>query len=89
MDPVELVGYVAAFCTTMAFVPQVARVRRTKSTGDLSLSMFLVFTIGVLLWLVYGVLEQKWPVIVANAVTALLSGYILVQKVRELRAERK
>ena len=79
----DWLGYVAAFCTTVAFVPQAIRVYRTRKTDDLSLSMFLVFTLGVGLWLVYGVLQSNGPVLVANAVTILLAGYILWMKLTE------
>ena len=86
MSPLtDLIGYIAAFCTTFAFVPQAYSVWKTRSTRDLSLAMFLVFTIGVCLWLVYGCLIGSWPIIIANLCTVLLAGYILAMKITEGR----
>lgn len=80
MEPVDLLGYLAAFCTTVAFVPQAWKVYRTKQTNDLSLGMFALFTTGVALWLAYGVLIASAPIYIANTFTLLLAGYILVMK---------
>lgn len=81
----DWIGYVAAFCTTIAFVPQAWRVWKTGSTRDLSLAMFAIFTVGVALWLVYGLCVHSGPVVVANAITFVLAGYILTMKLREKR----
>lgn len=81
LDP-ELLGHVAGALTTGAFVPQVLRVLRTRQTRDISLATFVLFVLGVALWLVYGVLEQAWPVVVANAATLVLALVILVAKLR-------
>jgi len=80
--PVTLIGLAAAFCTTIAFLPQVIRTWRTRSTKDISLTMFLVFTTGIFLWLVYGVIIHDAPLIAANGVTFVLSGMILYFKLR-------
>jgi len=69
VDLVELIGYSAAMLTTLAFVPQVIKTWRSKSAGDFSLGTWSAFTVGVLLWLVYGVALGAVPVIVANAIT--------------------
>ncbi|MDD9953663.1 MAG: SemiSWEET transporter [Candidatus Woesearchaeota archaeon] len=82
MMPVELIGFTAGFCTTLAFVPQVLKTVRTKSTKDISLGMFSLTTLGVFLWLVYGVLIGSYPVILANIVTLILAATILVCKIR-------
>lgn len=83
VDPLtELVGSVAGTCTTLAFVPQLMRVYSTRSTKDISLAMFLVFCAGITLWLVYGLRLGAWPVVVANGITLLLAGAILVAKLR-------
>jgi len=79
---IELIGYSAALCTTVAFAPQLIKAWRTRSTGDISLSMFLVLVTGILLWIVYGVLRQDGPLIAANAVTLILAGGILILKIR-------
>ena len=79
---VKYIGFFAAFCTTIAFVPQAIKVYRSKSTKDISLYMFLIFTIGVLSWLIYGIIIFNLPVILANAVTLALSLFILICKLR-------
>ena len=76
------IGFFAAFCTTIAFLPQAIKVYKTKSTKDISLYMFLIFTIGVLSWLIYGFIINDWPVILANAVTLVLSFFILIYKLK-------
>jgi MtN3 and saliva related transmembrane protein len=80
--PITLIGLAAAFCTTIAFLPQVIQTWRTRSTKDISLWMFLVFTTGIFLWLVYGVIIRDAPLIAANGITFVLSGIILYFKVR-------
>jgi MtN3 and saliva related transmembrane protein len=80
--PVENLGFVAAFCTTAAFVPQLARVVRRRSARDISLPTFLMFSIGVLLWLIYGLDTHSRPVIASNLVTLVLSVSILALKLR-------
>jgi MtN3 and saliva related transmembrane protein len=82
MTSITLVGLAAAFCTTVAFLPQVIQTWRTRSTRDLSLSMFLVFTTGIFLWLVYGLVLRDIPLIAANGTTFVLSGTILYFKLR-------
>lgn len=79
----DLLGYFAAFCTTIAFLPQALQVWRTKRTQDLSLGMFLLFTTGVALWLGYGIAIGSTPITVANVLTLLLAGYILFMKLTE------
>lgn len=80
--PVTLIGLAAAFCTTIAFLPQVIKTWRTRSTKDISLSMFLVFTTGIFLWLVYGIIIGDVPLITANGITLVLSSTILYFKLR-------
>jgi MtN3 and saliva related transmembrane protein len=79
---VELIGFVAAFCTTAAFVPQLLRVVKLKSAREISLGTFLLFSVGVFLWLLYGIYTGSKPVIASNLVTLVLSLSILVLKVR-------
>ena len=83
----DLIGSAAAVCTTVSFLPQLIRVWRLKSARDISLTMFLVFSVGLILWLVYGILTNSWPVIMANAVTLALSMGILLLKMRYDRRE--
>lgn len=82
MTFVDTLGYLAACLTTSAFIPQAVQVWRTQRTQDLSLGMYLVFTLGVLLWLVYGLVIGAWPVVAANAITLLLALFILAMKVK-------
>ncbi len=78
---VENLGYIAGFFTTIAFLPQVIKVWRTKSTKDISIWMFLIFTTGVLLWLIYGLLIINYSLIIANTITLILSISILIAKI--------
>jgi len=82
MDPVTLIGTLAGICTTLAFVPQVWQVYKSRSAKDISLGMYAIFISGVLMWLVYGVMIQAMPIIVANSVTLLLAGAVLLAKIR-------
>jgi MtN3 and saliva related transmembrane protein len=75
-------GFVAAFCTTAAYVPQVVRIWRTRSTKDISLGMFLVMTLGLVFWLIYGFSIGSLPVIICNGATLVMTATILVLKLR-------
>lgn len=88
MTLADAIGLAAGVLTTLAFVPQVIRVWRSRSARDLSLSSFAIFTAGVALWLAYGLIVGALPVIVANAVTLVLAGAILVMKLRFDRRRR-
>jgi len=79
---IDAIGYAAAALTTFAFVPQVVKSWRTRSTGDLSSTMLLVFTVGILLWLIYGIGTGSMPVILANAITLMLSATLVALKLR-------
>lgn len=76
------VGFVAAVLTTIAFVPQLVKVWRTRRTEDISAGMYSIFAAGVALWLAYGVLIESWPVIVANFITLVFALAILALKLR-------
>ena len=69
----KYIGFFAAFCTTVAFFPQAVKVWKTKSTKDISLYMFIIFTVGVLSWLIYGIAMSDSPLILANGITLILS----------------
>ncbi|MEP2772938.1 MAG: SemiSWEET transporter [Fulvivirga sp.] len=79
---ITAIGLVAASLTTIAFIPQVIKTWRSKSAKDLSLGMFGIFSLGVLLWLTYGLLVNDLPIILANTFTLILSSIILYFKVR-------
>jgi MtN3 and saliva related transmembrane protein len=82
MALLDYTGYLAALCTTGAYVPQVLRVWRTRSTKDISLRTFALLVTGLVLWLVYGVWRGEVPLVLANGVTLALAGTILYFKVR-------
>ncbi|MCC7167660.1 MAG: SemiSWEET family sugar transporter [Rhodospirillales bacterium] len=82
MEPIDLLGLVAGTLTTLAFVPQVRKAWKSGQTRDISLVMFATFTLGVALWLVYGLWLGSWPLILSNIVTLGLAGAILVLKIR-------
>jgi len=82
MTLLELVGYGAAFLTTLSFVPQAWLTFRSRDVRGISLGMYSVFTVGVALWLLYGLMMGAWPIVVANAVTLALASAILVMKLR-------
>lgn len=79
---VDAVGYFAASCTTLAFLPQAVKVLRDRDTKSLSLGMYVLFTVGVGLWLAYGILKDDYAITLANAITIVLSLAILVTKIR-------
>ena len=82
MDVEKLLGYAAGFLTTIAFVPQVMKIWKTRSAHDVSLPTFVAFTIGVALWLTYGFVLKEPPMILWNAVTLVLAGAILAMKLK-------
>ncbi len=77
-----VIGYVAGFCTTMSFVPQVVRAWRTRQTDDLAWGWLIVFALGLALWLVYGIILHNWPMILANSITISLCTALMLMKVR-------
>ena len=78
----EWAGYLAAMLTTLSFVPQAVKTIRSRDTRGLSLGMYVVFTAGVAMWLVYGIALHSIPMILANVVTFLLSATILGLKLK-------
>ena len=82
MNGTEMLGLVAGLFTTIAFVPQVIKTWKSKHANDISLAMFSIFSSGVALWIVYGVMIGSLPVILANVVTLALALTILALKLR-------
>ncbi len=82
MNEVQILGLAAGSCTTIAFLPQVIKTWKSGSAKDLSLGMFSFFCLGVLLWLIYGIVKHDVPVIVANLMTLLLASTLLFFKLR-------
>lgn len=79
---VDLIGFAAASLTTLSFVPQVLHSWKTRELSGVSLLMYSLFTLGVALWLFYGIFLGKWPLIIANGVTLVLASVVLVLKLR-------
>ena len=77
INNIEFIGLTAAILTTIAFVPQVIKVIRSKKTNNLSLTTYVIFTIGVGLWLVYGLFKKSISMILGNGITLVLSSLIL------------
>ena len=82
MTKITLIGFLAATCTTLAFLPQVIKTIKSRQTKDVSLWMYLIFTTGLVLWLAYGILIKAPPIIIANVVTLILALWILVLKIK-------
>ena len=83
IDPFyESIGIVAAILTTSAFIPQVYKIYKEKKAQGVSLTMYLIMFIGVLLWLVYGILIGSIAIIIANSVTAILQLFVIIFKLK-------
>ncbi len=76
----NLIGYSAATLTTVAFVPQALHSWKTRDLSGVSLTMYSLFTLGVALWLVYGIYLDAWPIIIANGITVVLAAVVLTLK---------
>jgi MtN3 and saliva related transmembrane protein len=79
----ELIGYTAAFLTTLSFLPQVIKTLKTRDTSGISLLMYSMFVLGVALWLIYGMLIGNRVIVIANSITFFLSGTVLFVKLRK------
>ncbi len=82
MDWLLVLGLVAATLTTSAGIPQLIKIIKTKSTGDISLGMFVILTLGVFLWLIYGIIVKDIPIIAANTVSLVVSLSLLILKLK-------
>ena len=82
MTSLDILGLIATCFTTSSFVPQVWRTWRTRDVSGISLASYAVITVGLALWLVYGLALAAWPIVAANAVTLALAGTILCMKLR-------
>ncbi|MDO9145056.1 SemiSWEET transporter [Rhodoferax sp.] len=82
MNLTDLIGTLAAILTTISFLPQALHTFRTKDVRGISLGMYSAFTLGVAMWLIYGLMLGAWPVVIANVVTLALASTILVMKLR-------
>lgn len=77
-----MIGFAAGTLTTLAFLPQVLHTYRSKSAADLSYTTLITFSVGVLLWFIYGLYLVSWPMILANGVTLVLQLPLLCMKLR-------
>lgn len=78
----DLIGYCAAALTTASFIPQALKSWRTRDLSGISLAMYSLFTLGVALWLAYGITLDSWPIVVGNAITLAFAGSVLILKLK-------
>lgn len=83
MDYVSLIGTIAATLTTGSFMPQAAKVIRTRHTKDISMGMYALMTTGIAIWIAYGIMLGEWPIIIANVVGIVPTSIILFMKITE------
>lgn len=86
---ITTIGFIAAAFTTLSFLPQAIKVIKTKNTSGISFSMYLMFTIGVFLWLVYGILTKQLAVTLANGITLIFAIIILKHTFDDLLKDKK
>ena len=82
METSEIIGFLGAAGTTFSFVPQAIKIFKTKNTKDISLAMYIVFVIGILCWLIFGLMTNSMPIICSNIITFILSMSILIMKIK-------
>jgi len=82
MDPITILGLVAGLLSTLAGLPQIIKIWRTKKTHDISLGMYIILSAGIFLWIVYGIIIKDIPIVVANFVGLVLVLSILVLKLK-------
>lgn len=85
----RVIGIIAATLTTIAFFPQVIQIIKSKDTKSISLTMYILFVTGVLLWVLYGFYLNDLPIIIANSIVAVASTIILCYKIKEIRSNLK
>lgn len=82
INHIAIIGLIAGTCTTISFLPQVIKAIKIKETKDISLSMYIILAIGILLWIIYGILIESLPVILANSISFVLASIILILKIK-------
>ena len=82
MSYIDIIGFIGGALTTLALVPQAVKAWRTKHTRDISIWWILTLTIGIILWLVYGILIGSMPIIAANTATLILAVIVLILKMK-------
>ena len=88
MTTEDLIGAGAAILTTLSFLPQAIKVVRTRETEAISLTMYALFTTGVMLWGIYGLMTWQWSIIIANGITVVLAATILALKIQDVLRRR-
>lgn len=78
----EIIGYIAAICTTIGFIPQLARILKTKSVNDISLTMCVIMIIGSILWFIYGLLKNTYPLMLSGGITLIIISFILILRIK-------
>jgi len=81
---IGIIGILAGTCTTVSFVPQILKIFKTRQVRDLSLSMYAILTFGILLWFVYGIFIEEWPIIITNIVSFSLCLTVVVMKLIDI-----
>ena len=89
IDSATVVGGIAAVLSTVSFVPQAAKIIRSRDTSSISTGMYAVTVAGFTLWTAYGAMQTAWPLIASNAICLLLSGFILTMKLLPQRQKEK
>ena len=82
---ITIIGFIAAILTTSAFIPQALKTIKTKDTSGISLLMYILFTIGIFGWFIYGLLITDYALILANGIASVFSSTILYYKIRNVR----
>lgn len=79
---IGVIGIIAGICTTISFIPQIIKILKTRHARDISLYMYMVLTTGIFLWLIYGILLKRFPIILANSISFALCVFIIISKIR-------
>lgn len=89
MNWITVLGFAAALCSTVSFVPQAVRILKTRDTGALSAPMYGLTTLGFSLWLAYGIAKSEWPLILTNGICLVLAAFILTMTVASARQKNR
>jgi len=89
INPVNIVGGIAALLSTISFVPQAVKVIRTRDTGSISTGMYAVTVLGFVLWTAYGAMQPAWPIVASNGICLILSAFILTMKLLPQHGKEK
>jgi MtN3 and saliva related transmembrane protein len=82
MNEIMIIGLLAGLCTTLSFIPQIVKIYRTRRTKDLSLSTYVLLSVGLFLWVVYGVVLNQIAIVLPNIIVLGMALYIIVLKIK-------